>query len=176
MGLKARAAKYRELHRNDGTLTPEMDAHFEGIDIEYTAILALLDRLCQLAKKQTHDKAEKIAACLEHIRHGAPQNTYEAMQTIYIYFMMTERFDNYQARSLGNGLDHTLYRYYVNDLKNGTYTREEIKELLAYFFMQWQALGNYFGQPFYMGGTFIGVIFQNIVVFRRHYGHYKRKI
>lgn len=54
---------------------------------------------------------------------------------------------------MGNGLDNTLYRFYKNDLKNSTYTREEIKEILKYFLMQWSAIGNYWGQPFYMGGT-----------------------
>ena len=45
------------------------------------------------------------------------------MQVIYIYFMLSECFDSYQVRSLGNGLDNTLYAFYLNDLKNGTYTR-----------------------------------------------------
>ncbi len=152
-GLKVRAKKCRELHRKKGTLTPEMDAHFEGIDIEYGAIIDIIDRLYQLAKKQTHERSEKYAECLKHIRDGAPTNIYEAMQVIYIYFMVSECFDCYQVRSLGNGLDNTLYRFYKNDLENGTHSREEIKELLAYFLFQWSAIGNYWGQPFYMGGT-----------------------
>lgn len=56
-------------------------------------------------------------------------------------------------RSLGNGLDNTLYSFYQNDLKTGTYTKEDINELLRYFLIQWSAIGNYWGQPFYMGGT-----------------------
>ena len=72
---------------------------------------------------------------------------------IYIYFMVSECFDGYQVRSLGNGLDGSLYPFYKNDLKNGTFTRDEIKELIGYFLMQWSAIGNFWGQPFYMGGT-----------------------
>ena len=56
-------------------------------------------------------------------------------------------------RSLGNGIYNTLYYLYQNDLKSGTYTKEDIKELFRYFLMQWSAIGNYWGQPFYMGGT-----------------------
>ncbi len=152
-GLRERAAKYRQMHRERGTLTPEMDAHFEGIDIEYGAILDILDRFYRLARAQTHARAEKYAVCLAHIRDGAPTNLYEAMQVIYIYFIISESFDNYQVRSLGNGLDNTLYRFYQNDLGSGALTHEEIREHLAYFFMQWSAIGNYWGQPFYMGGT-----------------------
>lgn len=152
-GLKKRAEEYKELHKARGTLTPETAAFFDGIIIEYTAIIALVDRLYRLALTQNHDKAKKVAECLLHIRDGAPQNIYEAMQVIYIYFMVSECFDSYQVRSLGNGLDNTLYGFYKNDLKSGTYTKEEIKELFRYFFFQWSAIGNYWGQPFYMGGT-----------------------
>lgn len=152
-GLKKRAEEYKELHKACGTLTPETAAFFDGIIIEYTAIIALVDRLYRLALTQNHDKAKKVAECLLHIRDGAPQNIYEAMQVIYIYFMVSECFDSYQVRSLGNGLDNTLYGFYKNDLKSGAYTKEEIKELFRYFLFQWSAIGNYWGQPFYMGGT-----------------------
>ncbi len=152
-GLKKRAEEYNELHKARGTLTPETAAFFDGIIIEYTAIIALVDRLYRLALTQNHDKAKKVAECLLHIRDGAPQNIYEAMQVIYIYFMVSECFDSYQVRSLGNGLDNTLYGFYKNDLKSGAYTKEEIKELFRYFLFQWSAIGNYWGQPFYMGGT-----------------------
>ncbi len=152
-GLKKRAEEYKELHKARGTLTPETAAFFDGIIIEYTTIIALVDRLYRLALTQNHDKAKKVAECLLHIRDGAPQNIYETMQVIYIYFMVSECFDSYQVRSLGNGLDNTLYGFYKNDLKSGTYTKEEIKELFRYFLFQWSAIGNYWGQPFYMGGT-----------------------
>ncbi len=152
-GLRERAAKYHQMHKEQGTLTAEMDSHFKGIDIEYAAILDIIDRFYSLAKKQTHARAQMYADCLEHIRDGAPTNIYEAMQVMYIYFIVSESFDSYQVRSLGNGLDNTLYSFYINDLKNGTYTHEEIKELIAYFLFQWSAIGNYWGQPFYMGGT-----------------------
>ena len=152
-GLKKRAEEYKELHRKNNTLTPEKEAFFDGIIIEYTAIIDLIDRLYNYALTKNHAKAAKIAKCLCHIRDGAPQNIYEAMQVMYIYFMISECFDSYQVRSLGNGLDNTLYGFYRNDLENGTYTKEEIKELFRYFLFQWSAIGNYWGQPFYMGGT-----------------------
>lgn len=152
-GLKKRAEEYKELHRKNETLTPETKAFFDGIIIEYTAIIDLIDRLYKYALTKTHEKASKIAECLLSVRDGAPRNMYEAMQVMYIYFMISECFDSYQVRSLGNGLDNTLYSFYRNDLENGTYTKEDIKELFRYFLMQWSAIGNYWGQPFYMGGT-----------------------
>ncbi len=152
-GLKQRAADYRKLHEANGTLTPDMAAHFTGIDILYGAIPDFIDRLYRLALTKTHDKAKKIAPCLKQLRDGAPTNSYEAMQLIYLYFMISEHIDSYQVRSLGNGLDATLLPFYERDLASGTYTKEELRELLAYFMFQWQAIGNYWGQPFYLGGT-----------------------
>ncbi len=152
-GLRERAARFRRKHEEQGTLTPEAAAHFDGIDIMYGAIEDIVGRFYELALKQTYPRAKAYADCLLHIKDGAPTNIYEAMQVIYIYFMISECFDSYQVRSLGNGLDNTLYSFYKRDIEEGRYTREEIKELLAYFLMQWSAIGNYWGQPFYMGGT-----------------------
>lgn len=152
-GIIERLRSYRQKHAEGGTLTDEAAAYFDGMEITYRAVIDVIDRLYKYALTQNHGKAERIADCLEHIRDGAPTNIYEAMQLIYIYFMVSECFDGYQVRSLGNGLDGSLYPFYENDLKNGTFTRDEIKELIGYFLMQWSAIGNFWGQPFYMGGT-----------------------
>ena len=152
-GLRERALQYKQMHLQNGTLTAQASAQFDAIDITYTAVIHMIDRLYHLALKQQHPKAEKMAQCFLHIRDAAPDNIYEAMQVIFIYFIISECVDSYQVRSLGNGLDATLYPFYRNDLENGTFTRDEIREMLAYFMFQWQAIGNYWGQPFYMGGT-----------------------
>ena len=152
-GIRERAREYRRMHEQNGTLTDRQAAFFDGIEIEYTAILAFTDRLARYAEEQTHDKAPMIARCLRHLCDGAPTDIYEAMQLIFLYFMISESVDSYQVRSLGNGLDHTLRPFYERDLQNGTYTREEIRELIGYFLLQWSAIGNYWGQPFYMGGS-----------------------
>ena len=152
-GLIRRAEFYKETHRRKNTLTADKEAFFDGIIIEYKAVIDIIDRLYKYSLTQNHTKSEEIVQCLKSIRDGAPRNIYEAMQVIYIYFMVSECFDLYQVRSLGNGLDNTLYKFYKNDLESGRYTHEKIKEFLKYFLFQWQAIGNYWGQPFYMGGT-----------------------
>lgn len=152
-GIIERVKSYRQKHAEGGTLADEAAAYFDGMEITYRAVIDVIDRLYKYALTQNHGKAKRIADCLKHIRDGAPTNIYEAMQLIYIYFMVSECFDGYQVRSLGNGLDGSLYPFYENDLKNGTFTRDEIKELIGYFLMQWSAIGNFWGQPFYMGGT-----------------------
>lgn len=152
-GIRERARNYKKLHEKNGTLNEEMSAFFEGIEIQYTAIIELIDRMYCIASEQKFKKAENITACLKHLRDGAPTCFYEALQLIYIYFIISESIDSYQVRSLGNGLDHTLYSFYKNDIENGKCTKAEIKDYVSYFLLQWSAIGNYWGQPFYMGGT-----------------------
>lgn len=152
-GILKRAQQYKQQRMESGNLTAEQAAYFEGIEIEYTAILEAIDRLYRLALEKKHQKAQQIAVCLKHLHDGAPTNIYEAMQLIHLFFIVSESIDHYQVRSLGNGLDSTLYPFYQKDLANGTFTHEEIREFLAYFLMQWSAIGNYWGQPFYLGGT-----------------------
>lgn len=154
VGLKDRAVAYRDkLLKAQGSLTKTQSAYFDGIEIEYGAIISFVDRLYKLSLEKKNAKAELIQKGLLSLSKGAPKNIYEAMLLIYLYFMISESVDCYQVRSLGNGLDFSLLPFYENDLQKGTFTREEIKQLLAYFMMQWSAIGNYWGQPFYVGGS-----------------------
>lgn len=152
-GIRERARQYKEKHAQNGTLTNETAAFFDGIDIEYGAIISVIDRMYKYAAAADNEKSAKVAKCLKALRDGAPTDIYEAMQLIFIYFIISECVDSFQVRSLGNGLDRTLYRFYENDLKTGRYSRDEIRSFLAYFLLQWSAIGNYWGQPFYLGGT-----------------------
>lgn len=152
-GIRERARFYKEAHEKNGTLDNDAAAFFAGIEIQYTAIIDLIDRMYRTALKQDFEKASKIAECLKNLRDGAPASFYEALQMIYIYFIISESIDSYQVRSLGNGLDNTLYSFYKADLESGKHTKEDLKNYLSYFLLQWSAIGNYWGQPFYMGGT-----------------------
>ena len=125
-GIRERARQYREKHAQNGTLTNETAAFFDGIDIEYGAIISVIDRMYKYAAAADNEKSAKTAKCLKALRDGAPTDIYEAMQLIFIYFIISESVDSFQVRSLGNGLDRTLYRFYENDLKTGRYSRDEI--------------------------------------------------
>lgn len=152
-GILQRAEDYRQLHIKNGNYNSEVKAFFDGINIQYNAIIDLLSRMQVIAEKQTFEKARQIALCLKHLKEGKPTNFYEALQMIYLYFIISESIDSFQVRSLGNGLDNILLPFYINDLQSGNYTKEQLCEFLEYFLMQWSAIGNYWGQPFYMGGS-----------------------
>ena len=151
-GLLERVRKYRKMHEASAPLTQKESGFFASMEIELEAVLRLLDRLCRYAESQTHEKAPVIAKCLARLRDGAPQTFYEALQEMYLYFILCECVDYYQTRSLGNGLDRTLLPFWEKDLASGA-DREELGEYLAYFFMQFSAIGNYWGHPFYLAGT-----------------------
>ncbi|MBQ9784370.1 MAG: hypothetical protein IJW29_02610 [Clostridia bacterium] len=151
-GILERVRTYRRERVERVGLTDRERAYFDGMEIEYEAILSFIDRLYRHALAQTHEKAPRIAACLKQLRNNAPTSTYEALQLMYLYFMVSENVDVYQVRSLGNGLDHTLRPFWEADLSRGV-SREELCEILSYFMMQFSAIGNYWGHPFYLGGT-----------------------
>ncbi len=132
---KARVSKRR---------TKEEDAFFEGIKITYEAILFFIDRLTVMAT------SPKMRAALANLRHGAPQSFYEALLLSYLYFMISEHIDNLQVRSLSS-FDTSFYKFYKNDIENGV-PEEEIRTDLAYYFLQFTAIGNYWNQPVYLGG------------------------
>ena len=133
-----------ERMRKKSAFTEDEDAFFEGIKITYEAILMLIERLCSITT------SDKMRQALQTLRHGAPHSFYEALLLSYLYFIISEHIDNLQVRSL-SGFDVSLYRFYKNDLASGV-TEEEIRKDLAYYFLQFTAIGNYWNQPVYLGG------------------------
>jgi len=151
-GLLRNAMEWREKHRADGTLDAETDAYFEGIRITYEAMLMMLERFIERAKVHRNERCDFVAASLRRLHDGPPENFFDALQLIYLYFMFSEHMDHMQVRSLGN-LDWMLTPFYDRDLKNGTFTDAEMREIFDHFFMQWGSIDNYWGQPVYLGGT-----------------------
>lgn len=89
VGLKDRAATYRDkLLKEEGSLTEAQSAYFDGVEIEYGAIIAFVDRLYKLSLERKNDKAELIQKGLLALSKGAPTNIYEAMLLMYLYFMI----------------------------------------------------------------------------------------
>ena len=137
-----------EAARANRELSPEQNDFFEGIRITYEGVLTFLERLSVLASNTKG--SEKMAAALKNIRHRPPSTFYEALLTVYLYFMISEHIDCLQVRSLSN-FDRLFLPFYQSDLTNGV-SEEEIRADLAYFLMQFTAIGNYWNQPIFLGG------------------------
>lgn len=155
LGIPGILKRVKDKHASykDGALTFENIAFFEAIEIEYEAFIRLIERLSEYAKKQNHPKALLVAESMDRLKVGPPETFFDALGLMYLFFMCSEYVEQYQSRSLGNGLDYTLYGFYQKDIEEGRFTRDEIKSFLAYFFLQFTAIGHPNGHPFYLSGV-----------------------
>lgn len=132
--------------RND--LTDDQKAFFDSVRITYESIIMFMDRLAAVA--DATPGSEMMAEALRSLCKRAPQTFYEALLLSYIYFMSDEHVAYLQVRSLSN-FDRQLYPFFKSDLDNGV-SEDELRRQLAYYFLQFDAIGNYWGQPVYLGG------------------------
>lgn len=154
-GALQRIDFYRNQHQKQGTLDDTRKCLFDSVSRVYTKILATIKRFREfgLAHYPDSDRVKMICESLQRLETGAPQNFYDALNLIYLYFMFSEYLDQIQVRSLGN-LDVLLLPFYRKSRENGEFTESQMRELMAYFLMQWGSINNYWGQPFYMAGTY----------------------
>ncbi len=147
LGFKGLLDNCKQIHATKKDLTEDQAAFYDGITVTYTAILHFLVRLHDQAQKQNHPR---MATALKNISEHAPKTFYEALLVDYIYFMLSEHIEGLQVRSLSN-FDRLFYRFYQNDRQNGV-SELDIRRDLAYFFLQFTAIGNYWNQPVFLGG------------------------
>ena len=116
-------------------------------------ILHLLDRLIAHGeRKPSGRRVGKVVASLKRLRAGAPKTALDALNTIYLYWVISEEFEGIQVRTLGN-LDRLIAPFYTADLAAGRTTEAEFREQLKHFWWQWGSMDYYWGQPMYFGGT-----------------------
>lgn len=128
-------------------LTDDQKVFYESCGIMWSAMKVFLGRLADAVEPYN---AENSCA-LRNIAKGAPGNIYEAMQLLVAYFFLHEYTAGTRVRTLGR-LDVLLYPYYEEDIKNGTFTREEVKEMLRYFLHKFWTAKVPFDLPFALGG------------------------
>ena len=131
------------------------NAFTEAMRVAADAMLACLGRIEAYARAcadRDDGKVKALADALSQLRKGPPATVYEVLLFQLLLFVFGEHVDHLQVRSLGN-LDRMLAPYYERDLAAGRLTREGFAELLRHFFWQWGSIDNWWGQPFYLGGT-----------------------
>ena len=125
------------------------------------AALRLLDRLIAQGERKAEAKVKgegertrlsKQVASLRRLRSGAPVTALDALEFIYLYWVLSEEFEGVQVRTLGN-LDRLLTPYYRADLAAGRTTEAEFREQVRHFWWQWGSMDYYWGQPVFFGGT-----------------------
>lgn len=129
------------------TMTEKQKEFYASCRIVLESIIVFLNRLADVTEPYNKENAK----ALKNIASGAPQNIYEAMQLLIVYFFLHEYVAGTRVRTLGR-LDVLLYPFYVEDLEKGTFTKAEIKEMLKYFLNKFWAAKVPFDLPFALGG------------------------
>jgi len=143
VGLLDRVNKF-SLKEN---LTQKQKDFYDSCRIVLRAIINFINRLA----KETEQVNVENSVALYNIAKGKPSNIYEAMQLIIIYFFLHENVAGTRVRTLGR-LDVLLYPFYKNDIENGIFTREEIKEMIKFFFNKFWSAKVAFDLPLCLGG------------------------
>ena len=139
-------------------LAARLAAHDDGSEYYVARKLAMegifrfLDRLVAKGRTVPGDRARQQTESIARLRQGPPVTALDALQFIYLYWTICEKFEMIQVRTLGN-LDKLLTPYYRADLAAGRTTEAEFRAELRHFWWQWGSIDNYYGQPVYFGGT-----------------------
>lgn len=148
-GIYGRILVYKERH---SPLNEEQQAYFDALEITYRAISGFFERLIDALEYRNEPKLEFMRKALINISHNPPSNTYEALLLGWLYWYLQENIDALRCRTMG-GLDELYLKFYTNDIKSGTFTKEEIKEMFIYFMNEFYSFRVGQQQPMYLGGT-----------------------
>ena len=140
-----------EEKRAENAEDAEKTAFYDGSILVYNGILALLQRLSQLASSYQTEKMDFVAENLLHLTQAAPKTLAQAMQLTLLYYNIQTNLDCTPVRSLG-GLDHLYAPFYQSDLQSGRFTEAQLRELTADFLWKISARKVVANLPFYICG------------------------
>lgn len=143
VGLLARVERYAA---QEG-LSEKQQIMYESCRIMLQACIDFVGRLAQAVRPHDEDSYR----ALKQLTVGAPRNIYEAMQLLLVYFFLHEYVAGARVRTFGR-LDVLLSPFYRVDIKAGTYTRDEIREMLKFFLNKIWAAKVPYDMPFALGG------------------------
>ena len=110
-------------------LTLEQQDFYLSCQICISAMMRFCDKMASYILPYNPENSN----ALSNIAKQPPKNIYEAMQLLIIYFFLHEYVAGTRVRTLGR-LDVLLTPFYEKDLQSGTFSKEEIKEMVKFFF------------------------------------------
>lgn len=154
VGLRDRAIHYRNRTAERGEMTDEKRDFYDSVIRVYDAFIHLITRFRECAERHLDEspKVPYLRDALKTLETGAPKTLYEVMLLTFLYSLIQEYIMGIQARTLGN-IDTLWYPYYQRALADGSMTRDEVKELIKYFYMQYEMEANLNNQPVFFGTT-----------------------
>ena len=128
-------------------LSEKQREFYKSCDVMLTAMSTAALRLSRAIGP--YNKENSLA--LRHIAQGAPQNTYEALQLLVLYFFMHDYIFGTRIRTLGR-LDVLLTPFCRRDLAQGTYTQGQLEEMMKFFLHKFWAAKVPYDLPFCLCG------------------------
>ncbi len=128
---------------NDPEATDKAE-QWKAMDISCDAVIVFAERHAELAEKlaatetDTKRAAElrKIAEVCRRVPANAPRNLWEAIQMYWFVHLGTiTELNGWDAMNPGH-FDQHLSPFYEQEIKDGTITREEAKELISCFWIK----------------------------------------
>lgn len=146
--------KRLELESSRSELTRNQKDFYNSSLRVYKALKRYIIRLSDAAAsaEENREKMSLVAKSLKNISSAAPKNMLEVLQLIYIFYYVQTWVEGEGIRSLGR-LDNLCYRFYENDLKCGTFSEEQLRELIDYFYYELFAVGATANSPFCICGS-----------------------
>lgn len=144
------------LHRAEekkNNLNETQKNFYLSCEIVYKAMIRFVKRLSNEAFRLSvgNKKMKKVAESLLNLTQREPQSMLEAMQLSLIFYYVQTYVEGVNVRSFG-GLDRLYYEFYKKDIESGEYTKEQIRELVDYWFYNFYALSAIANTPFYLCG------------------------
>ena len=115
----------------------------DAVRIVVNAVVTFAQRYADLARKMAAEEAdshrkrelEKIASVCEWVPANPARTFHEAMQAMWFTYVAT-MLEGW-GPGLGFGrLDQYMYPYYKKDIESGAMTKEEVRELVAMFYIK----------------------------------------
>ncbi len=151
-GLLERIRTAKIQKETAGILTNDQRGHYESTEAVLMAILRLMKRYVTAARNCGTPSMQFAAEGMEHLTMGAPQNTYEALELMLLYYFLQNHIDGVICRSCGR-LDALLQPFVEHDLQNGTFTKAEIIAFLQYWMYTFSCANITANMPFSLGGV-----------------------
>lgn len=146
LGFCGLLQRVEQAEQNTG-LTNKQTEFYKSCKIVLKAMMTIAKRLSDAIKPYNEGNSK----ALSNIASDKPNNIYEAMQLLVLYFFAHEYVAGARVRTLGR-LDVLLYPFYLQDIKKGTYTKAEVKEMLRYFLHKFWSAKVPYDLPFCLGG------------------------
>lgn len=141
------------LERYCSVCKPEKAEFYENSLRVYRAIIVLLNKFADSAKRIGTEKMIFVADNMIALTQHAPKTLAQAMQLTLIIYTVQTKLELSTVRSLG-GLDRLYGDLYLSDIASGRFTDEQLREITRDFLYKISLMKVAANMPFYICGRF----------------------